>query len=229
MSAFVCAQRRLLTRRPAFGLANSGVRRSAQLFDVAASLPRPVVRPSGFWRALRWYKANLDARPLVTKCATGCLLFGMGDLAAQWAKNFSAPKPHAATDVVRASRMALWGGPFNAGLGHFWYNAVEALATLPGPLGVVQRIAYDQLFWTPLLTAVFFGYHSLVSGSGLVGLKQDLLSKYWPTMRENWKVWPLVHVVTYALVPLQLRVVWVSLAGVCWSTFLSFIVNDFQA
>lgn len=77
-----------------------------------------------------------------------------------------------------------------------------------------------------MLTAAFFGYHSFMSGGGLVGLKKDMLSKYWPTLKENWKVWPLVHVITYALVPLQLRVVWVSLAGVCWSTYLSFIVND---
>jgi len=176
--------------------------------------------------ALRWYSARLIDRPVTTKCVTGCVLFGLGDLAAQRQMRGKAGLP---IDHGRTMEMAFWGGTFNSGCGHLWYNFVERIAGLPGPLGIVQRVAYDQLLWTPVADVAFFSYHALVNGRGCAGVCEELSEKLWPTLVQNWKVWPLVHCVTYCVVPLHLRVVWVGAVGVCWSTFLSYMANDFHA
>lgn len=43
----------------------------------------------------------------------------------------------------------------------------------------------------------------------------------WPTLRVNWPVWGVVGFVTYGLVPLHMRVIWVSSVQVGWNAFLS--------
>lgn len=195
-----------------------------------------------------WYVRQLTARPLATKCATGGVLFSFGDIVAQRMAMQKAPtrtesqmqvseKSHVRPppaqlqrcDFDRTLKMTIWGGVFNTGLGHLWYNFVERIAGLPGPAGIVQRIAYDQLLWTPLIDVGFFTYYALASGGGLQGVRDELSAKYWPTLKRNWQVWPMVHCITYTLIPLQFRVFWVGCVGVGWSMFLSFMANDYEA
>jgi len=186
-----------------------------------------VARPGVLRNASVWYLGQLSTRPLFTKCASGAVLFGIGDLFAQHACNFRRNDKISISETTsRAFKMALWGGLFNSGLGHAWYNIVEKIATLPGPLGTVQRIAYDQSLWSPLTNLGFFTYHALYDGRGFVGVQKEISAKYWPTLKTNWQVWPLVHCVTYTMVPLKLRVLWVGFVGVFWSTFLSYMAND---
>lgn len=199
----------------------------APALDAPAEVSRVLRLPSlSFRSALRWYSSRLIDRPIATKCATGGALFGLGDLTVQRHKRAKQGTP---VDIGRTAEMAFWGGTFNSGVGHLWYNFVEQIAGLPGPLGIVQRVAFDQLLWTPLIDVAFFSYHALVRGRGFSGVRQEVGDKLWPTLVQNWKVWPLVHCVTYCFVPLHLRVVWVAAVGVCWSTFLSHMANDFHA
>lgn len=223
MATLVCTPQRLLVSRSTLWCSSSGV---AYTLDVPAQTSRIFRLPSFSCRsALRWYSARLMSQPLTTKCVTGGVLFSLGDIAAQ---RIARGNQAGASDLKRTAEMSLWGGLFNCGMGHMWYNFVEVVATLPGALGIMQRIAYDQLFWTPCVDTAFFSYHALVNGRGLPGVREELSQKLWPTLAENWKVWPLVHCITYCFVPLHLRVLWVTAVGVCWSTFLSFMANDFK-
>jgi len=182
---------------------------------------------TGLVRARVWYSGQLHSRPLATKIATGFTLFGVGDIAMQ--RNNENKDKAAQIDLYRCAKMSVWGGFFNAAMGHAWYNIVEHLVSARGSYGIFQKICFDQLLWTPFIDAGFFSYSALVDGRGVRGVVDDLREKYWVTLKQNWKVWPMVHVITYSLVPLHLRVVWVTTVGVCWSMFLSFMANDFHS
>ncbi|KAG1655978.1 hypothetical protein FOA52_008679 [Chlamydomonas sp. UWO 241] len=47
-----------------------------------------------------------------------------------------------------------------------------------------------------------------------------LRSKYFPTMRACWTVWPLAHAVNFAIVPSSMRILYINVVAVAWTTFL---------
>jgi len=62
---------------------------------------------------------------------------------------------------------------------------------------------------------------SAAVGEGLECGYRRAVDCLWPTLRVNWPVWGVVGFVTYGLVPLHLRVIWVSTVQVGWNAFLS--------
>jgi len=50
----------------------------------------------------------------------------------------------------------------------------------------------------------------------------EINDKLWPTLVANWKVWPLLQLINFALVPIKLQVLYVNFFGVFWNTYLSF-------
>ena len=62
---------------------------------------------------------------------------------------------------------------------------------------------------------------SAAVGEGLERGYRRAVDCLWPTLRVNWPVWGVVGFVTYGLVPLHLRVIWVSTVQVGWNAFLS--------
>jgi len=55
--------------------------------------------------------------------------------------------------------------------------------------------------------------------------RQQVLSRIkttaWPTLRSSWRYWPFVHLLTFSVVPLHLRVLWVDVMEVGWVCLLS--------
>jgi protein Mpv17 len=41
------------------------------------------------------------------------------------------------------------------------------------------------------------------------------------TMQAGWKLWPFAHLVTYGLVPIEQRLLWVDCVEIVWVTILS--------
>jgi len=88
-------------------------------------------------------------------------------------------------------------------------------------MGVATKVLIDQAVWTPPLTVIFFTYEGSLQGESVADASQTALQKLWPTLKANWTVWPLVHLCTFSLIPLNYRVLWVNCANFLWSGFLS--------
>lgn len=43
----------------------------------------------------------------------------------------------------------------------------------------------------------------------------------WPCLVAGWRFWPLAHAITYSIIPLHLRVLWVDALEVAWVAILS--------
>lgn len=44
--------------------------------------------------------------------------------------------------------------------------------------------------------------------------------------QAGWKLWPFAHIVTYGVMPVEQRLLWVDMVELVWVTILSMIVNE---
>lgn len=62
------------------------------------------------------------------------------------------------------------------------------------------------------------------TGSPERGVAQ-ISEKLWPTLQVNWVVWPVLQGFNMSVVPLPYRVLFVNVASLFWSAFLSNMAN----
>lgn len=58
-------------------------------------------------------------------------------------------------------------------------------------------------------------FHSL--NKGIVAVKEKL----WETQVANWKLWPAAHLITFTIIPMNYRVLWVMFVNVFWQVYLN--------
>ncbi|CAH0483082.1 unnamed protein product [Peronospora belbahrii] len=177
------------------------------------------------------YDRWLQDSPLLTKGITSAILFGLGDRLAQRVE--TAETLHGDESDVedrygleRTARMMVWGGLVFGPLGHVWYNFLEKTIQGNSTAAIIKKIAADQLVLAPPLALAFFTYAGSAEGKPLRDTVQSAVTKFRPTLAVNWAVWPLVHVGTFGFVPLQYRVLYINLANVGWSAFLSQMASN---
>ncbi|PYH75546.1 putative integral membrane protein, Mpv17/PMP22 family [Aspergillus uvarum CBS 121591] len=167
-----------------------------------------------------WYQRSLIQRPYLTQGLTTAALFALGDGLAQTAIE---KRPLSEYDVMRSSRMALYGGAVFGPVATKWYQLLQArVAFRSAGSTLVARVGADQLLFAPTMIGVFLSSMSLLEGKS----PADKLSRsYWDALRANWTVWPAVQAVNLFLVPLPFRVLVVNVVNVGWNCFMSLINN----
>lgn len=45
---------------------------------------------------------------------------------------------------------------------------------------------------------------------------EQIRTMWWPLQREGWKLWPMIHIITYNFIPREERVFWVDLVELVW-------------
>lgn len=45
-------------------------------------------------------------------------------------------------------------------------------------------------------------------------------------LQAGWKLWPFAHLITYGLVPVEQRLLWVDCVEILWVTILSVFANE---
>lgn len=46
------------------------------------------------------------------------------------------------------------------------------------------------------------------------------------SLQAGWKLWPFAHLITYGLVPVEQRLLWVDCVEIVWVTILSMFANE---
>jgi hypothetical protein len=99
---------------------------------------------------VEWYEGHLEARPVITKMCTGCLLWGLGDAVAQLAPKAAESLQHQQQgegetsqepieidyDLARTGRAVLFGFALHAPTSHLHYNFLEWLTNKAGITGL---------------------------------------------------------------------------------------------
>ncbi|KAF9133983.1 hypothetical protein BGW39_008470 [Mortierella sp. 14UC] len=99
-------------------------------------------------------------------------------------------------------------------------TAARIIQTLkPG----LKRVAADQILFAPVGLAMLFTGLTVLEGGSLQQIKDKLNNTFVPTLKANYMVWPMVQLVNFSVMPLQLRLPFVSVVGIAWNAYLSLV------
>jgi Mpv17 / PMP22 family len=136
---------------------------------------------------------------------TAAALSVVSDVMAQKMQN-----PKGTIDTSSALKQAVIGllvrGPFV----HGWYSILERLfASWPADSlkTAIAKMLVDQTTFSIFFNAFYFLSIGLLNGQSLSKIKSDLSVQLPSVMAANYRVWPLVNVLNFAVVPPNLRYV----------------------
>ena len=98
----------------------------------------------------------------------------------------------------------------------------DAMTSMPA---VVTKMVLDQLVMSPLSTALFFMVMRAWEGHPQDAFRY-MRGKMVPTLKANYLLWPLAHIINFALVPPSQRILYCNAVGLIWTVILSTILNS---
>lgn len=157
------------------------------------------------------YEGWLAKKPILTKALTSAVGFALGDILAQCFLGGDA-----AFDWARFARVASFGFVLHGTTGHVWYGKLDQL--LPGTEAwkVAVKVAADQVLWAPIFTAMYFSYLGLAEGRSMEYIQAKIQNDTMAGVTASWKVWPIVHAVSFRFVPTELRILYINSIQVRW-------------
>lgn len=88
------------------------------------------------------------------------------------------------------------------------------------------KFALDQTVGAAVNTVLFIAGIGLIRGQSLNFVLKDVQEQFWPMIFAGQKLWPLVSILCFTLVPLQYRMLVGNIAGVIWGVYLSLVVGE---
>lgn len=196
-------------------------------FAGAASAPVVSKIAAVFTTIGKTYSMSLEASPILTKSCTAGFIFGLSDYLAQTIER-SGDK-----DAVKSkfnwSRLlstTLVGLLYFGPAAHFWYEWIFRLLPGTGLASTLYKAFWGQVLFGPSFTCIFFATNLLQSGD-------FSLKAWWQKIRSDlpgaWLAgvgyWPIVDLISYSVIPVKLIPLFVNMASLIWTVYLSMVAN----
>jgi len=174
--------------------------------------------PLDNWRS---YTNILSMAPIETKAVTSATVYTIGDIIAQKTEGLDIGK----LDRGRILRSALAGLIGHGPMSHVWYHVSEDffdnILHLHAWWDFVPKVVVDQLVFGPIWNnsyILLLGIMQLQKPGQIFG---DMKRSTIPLLISGLKLWPFVHCITYGLIPVENRLLWVDLVEILWVTILA--------
>lgn len=151
---------------------------------------------------------------MIEKCLQSMVVFGCGEVLAQYMDG-------TLVNQDKILKMMVWGGVIYTPIGHVWYTMLDKWILGNAWKSVVKKIVADQLLFTPPLMFGFFYTMQRFKHENHENSKIVAKRKVPETLMVNYVVWPVIHTITFGVVPLQRRILFISMASIGWSSYLS--------
>jgi protein Mpv17 len=175
-----------------------------------------------------FYGNALESSPVLTKSVTAGCIFALSDYLAQKFEASSAVEKEKKRrlNLTRIATSAAVGLLYFGPAAHVWYSWIFRI--LPGTslFSILQKAALGQMFFGPSFTCIFFATGLLQSGTFSLGnwvrkIRQDLPGAW----LAGASFWPLIDLVSFSLVPQKWIPLFVNMASLVWTIYLSTIAN----
>lgn len=166
------------------------------------------------------YMDFLTSQPIVTKALTSFSVYLIGDLVAQTSEG----KTLGELDRGRVARSAIAGLVGHGPLSHFWYEVCEGFFGFLGLTewwAVFPKIGVDQLLWSPIWNGVYIALLGAMKRDSFGTIVQTVRETAVPLVTSGLKLWPMAHLITYGLIPVENRLLWVDTVEILWVVILS--------
>jgi hypothetical protein len=85
----------------------------------------------------------------------------------------------------------------------------------------VPKVILDQTTWGPFWNNSYILLIGLMKLDSFENIWSDMKRSTIPLIVSGLKLWPLAHCITYGLVPMENRVLWVDMVEILWVTILA--------
>jgi hypothetical protein len=98
-------------------------------------------------------------------------------------------------------------------------------------VNVLIKFLLDQTIGAVVNTLMFLAYMAYVNASqqgkqdAWSAVAKDCSDKTWPMMKDGYKFWPAISLISFLWVPVDKRVLFGSMVGVVWGIYLSLAAN----
>ncbi|KRZ56756.1 Mpv17-like protein [Trichinella nativa] len=167
------------------------------------------------------YLEILTRHPLKTQMLITGFLMGAGDVSSQiFIETKKKPKRF---DFVRTARFICIGSFFFAPLLKSWFaflqNRIHCKA-FPR-LSPVKRLFADQIICSPVILASFLVLLRTLEMKPIKTAFHQCRTQFWDIYLTGLRVWPLMQLVNFYLVPLEHRILVVQMVAIFWNTYLA--------
>jgi hypothetical protein len=85
----------------------------------------------------------------------------------------------------------------------------------------LPKIMVDQTIWGPIWNNSYILLLGIMKLDSFQNIGSDMKRTTIPLIVSSLKLWPLAHCITYGLIPIEHRLLWVDLVEILWVTILA--------
>lgn len=175
--------------------------------------------PQHNWSA---YEEALKSNPVFAKMVISGVVYSVGD----WIAQCYEGKPLFEFDRARMFRSGLVGFTLHGSLSHYYYQFCEALFPFQDWWVVPAKVVFDQTAWAAVWNSIYFTVLGFLRLESPASIFSELKATFWPMLTAGWKLWPFAHLITYGVIPVEQRLLWVDCVELIWVTILSTYSNE---
>lgn len=164
------------------------------------------------------YENSLADRPVVTKTAINVIIYLLGDWLSQ---TVFARKNLLDFDAVRTLRNGFIGLCFGPLVVQYYQFSDHILPVEGGMWNRLEKILMDQTVYLTIKCSIYIAAVGLLQGDSPTAVKANVQTKLPNIVVTAWKFWPLIHLVTYGVIPARHRILWVNCVDLIWNAILA--------
>jgi len=172
------------------------------------------------------YENSLSEKPVATKTIINIVIYLLGDWLSQ---TLFTGKNVLDFDAGRTLKNGFVGMCFGPAV-HEYYEFSDWILPVEGvTMGVTNRafkILMDQTVYLSVKCSIYILAIGILNGDGVGSSAENVKNRIKPIMFTAWKFWPLVHCVTYGLIPARHRILWVNSVDLVWNAILASKARD---
>lgn len=168
------------------------------------------------------YESMLESNPVLAKMCISGVVYSLGD----WSAQYLEGKAILDFDRGRMLRSGLVGFCLHGSLSHFYYQFCEWLFPFKGWWVVPVKVAFDQTIWSAIWNSIYYICLGTLRMEKPSTIFSELRATFFPLLTAGWKLWPFAHIITYGVIPVEQRLLWVDMVELVWVSILSMISNE---
>ncbi|KAL3780795.1 hypothetical protein ACHAW5_004908 [Stephanodiscus triporus] len=167
------------------------------------------------------YENSLSEKPVATKTIINIVIYLLGDWLSQTLFRRGNVLDFDASRTLRNGFVGMCFGPAV----HEYYEFSDWILPVEGlTLGITNRafkILMDQTIYLSVKCSIYIMAIAVLNGQTVEDGADNVRNRLKPIMFTAWKFWPLVHCVTYGLIPARHRILWVNSVDLVWNAILA--------
>ena len=167
------------------------------------------------------YASTLEMAPIRTKALTSASVYAIGDVLSQGGLGNIGK-----LDRGRVLRSLVAGFIGHGPLSHVWYYVSEDFF-----INIVQlqhvwwdfipKVILDQAIFGPIWNNSYILLLGIMQLHTPRRIISDMKRTTIPLLLSGLRLWPFVHIITYGVIPIENRLLWVDAVEIIWVTILA--------